>query len=975
MRALAFAALLLTGVAATGCSNLPAFEQTCGNGAIDPGESCDRANDSTCQECVQTCPGHRDEECTETAGPGYRCGANDMCFAPSGLFLQESVKEIDFPVGGGQIADLDGDRIGDIVGYSDINLDVRFGVPSFNIETRSSVIVPFSNISLAVRAFPAYDDEKTGERVAARSDILLPTQDGLAGFTARAQSLVSYPFANAPGQRGVCALDPDPTTHIPRAVPVQAFSLDKHHLAFVRRRVQSGALEIAILDPANAGADQCSVQPLCSLSTDSAQPGKYVVLYDRYDLQPTATQRTSTIIAVSALAKYDVPDEMKSKTADVCVVHFADDTNVAAGSHFKFQTLLGNATIGRDAFVTLARTHKTAACPALYTSAPALGVQVFAPALTAPCTYGAPQAVPTYLTPGTFVTGRIPLVPPIPNYAPDAIAVVSETSSASGSTDIFAFQNPTGFPNATETEGKKVLSHVTRPLVHFRSADLDGDGRVEGVGAVSLPLAGVFGGQPDFDILYRTKTTDSFLTYHMATLSIPSHIELGDFDGNGLTDIAFSERLGSEDRLLVSYGTPDRPLDPIEVATFTAVGSLQRIDLPDSLDPTGEALDDLVVVDAVNPPEVNLAILHGNPQRTMLAFYDPNNNLTSPTKLVAAIAGNFVPDGDAMETIVDVSLFDDAEPNNMYVVSGILHAQGLRDPALAFKVPALTNQCPFGAPAGKVCVLGSKFRTWSLGNRDVIIAINPPIASGPTAPPLMPTRKLVTLDPMVSVPGASERSIDAQFSAATVDPDQLAIDMVAADVYGTGQRELFISMGSIPGFMGDPEKDHVAMCTVDASGVPQMCTNILASIPDPSLDAAWRCLAAQPARVHPEGRRDFVPEIKSDDLVLLCRRPATNERGPEGRVLRISRDPESPDPALRSETVLSGPGVAQFQFLAVGDVNGDRVDDLVGISFDQKTQLPKLHIYPQCHAEDLKCHEAAITHGAALGAEDRGAMP
>jgi hypothetical protein len=958
MRALVLAALCVASVA--GCSNLPDFNETCGNGVIDPGESCDR-NDPSCQQCQQTCPTHADQECIDNVGPGYRCGANDVCHAPSGLFMQDSVRDIDFPVGGGQIADLDGDRIGDVIGYSDINVDVRFGDPNLSLDKRSNVIVPFSNLSLAVRTFPAFDDGM-GNHHAEQSDMLLPTQDGLAGFTARGQSLISYPFANAPGQRGACALDPDPVTHMPRVQPVQAFSIDKHHLAFVRRRFDTGALELGVLDPANSGSDQCLVRPLCSLKTDSSIPGKYVVLYDQYDLaiQQPSTIRTSTMIAISAIPVLAVPEDQQSSTADVCLVQFTDDLGKTAGSHMDIRAIAMTApAIGKDAFVTLARTDKTSPCPALYTPAPTMGVQVYPPSVSEPCSVGAPQAVAPWIFPGTFVTGRIPLVPPIAGYAPDAIAVTQGgTGAVGGTTDIYAFQTPLGLP------GRLSLAHIARPLLQFRSADLDGDGAVEGIGVVSLPLASFFGGQADFDILYRTKGgTDSFLVYHMPTLSVPTHFDLGDFDGNGLTDIAFTERLGSEERLLVSYSTSDRPLEPVEIATFTNVGSLQRIDLPDSIDPTGEALDDLVVVDVVDPTDINLAILHGNPQRTMLAFYDPNNNLTNPTRLVGAVAGNFVADASADERVVDVTLFDDQEPTNMYVVSGIHNRQGLKDPAVKLEAPALTNQCPFGPAAGKLCLEGAKIIPWHLADRDVLIAANPPFPPTPSAP-VTQERKLVLLDPSVTTTTNTGKAITAQFSPATIDTQQFTFDMVGADVYGTGQRALFLSMGSFGPFGGDPTKDHVAMCTVDANGMPQACTNILAAIPDPELaDPSWRCVFAQTGRVRGEGRFDFVPETPSDDILLLCK------RGTDGRVLRVSRNLDSSDPVLRAETVLSGPGVSEFEFLSVGDVNGDRVDDLVGISIDASTNIPKLHVYPQCTAEDLDCHDKAINRSPAFGAQ------
>src|SRR5512142_2749014 len=110
MRALSLVALFLAG-----CTNLPDYSETCGNGVIDRGESCDDGDTMLCVKCRLRCPSHTDDDCAK-AGPGYRCGADDFCHAPSGVFWREEApSSFAFPVGQGPVADLDGDRIGDLV--------------------------------------------------------------------------------------------------------------------------------------------------------------------------------------------------------------------------------------------------------------------------------------------------------------------------------------------------------------------------------------------------------------------------------------------------------------------------------------------------------------------------------------------------------------------------------------------------------------------------------------------------------------------------------------------------------------------------------------------------------------------------------------------------------------------------------------------------------------------------------------------
>jgi len=75
------------------------------------------------------------------------------------------------------------------------------------------------------------------------------------------------------------------------------------------------------------------------------------------------------------------------------------------------------------------------------------------------------------------------------------------------------------------------------------------------------------------------------------TASEARTITLGDYDGNGIADIAYTEAVGSHQRLMISYGTADRPLAPIEVGEFPSIIGVTRIQLADSIDQLSLAAD------------------------------------------------------------------------------------------------------------------------------------------------------------------------------------------------------------------------------------------------------------------------------------------------------------------------------------------------------------------------------------------------
>ena len=118
-----------------------------------------------------------------------------------------------------------------------------------------------------------------------------------------------------------------------------------------------------------------------------------------------------------------------------------------------------------------------------------------------------------------------------------------------------------------------------------------------------------------------------------------STVTIADFDGNGVNDIGYTERVAGHQRMMIAYGTADRPLAPVEVATFSDVASVTPVEIPDSVDTLNIATD-LAVIQPGAPSTISL--LHGSPQRTMLSFFDPRANQFRDTTLRGSVVGEFV---------------------------------------------------------------------------------------------------------------------------------------------------------------------------------------------------------------------------------------------------------------------------------------------------------------------------------------------
>lgn len=880
---------LVLAVCVAGCADLPAFDQKCGNGVIDEDEDCDSS--VGCDQCRATCPSGTDSECKAIMPGDYHCGADDICHAPSGVFVQAAKPSFSFVVGQGAVADLDGDRIGDVVGFSDITIDARFGDLDGTLATRATTLLPYSNATIAFRTFDT-------DRGAA--DILVPTPDGIAAYTASNKQLIAYPFAGPVGTTGPCV------TIGGSADPLFTFEVDKRRMAFVSRDNVTGAGTIGVLD---VRTNECRYTSLCGLTLPAAgDPLARMLVYDQY------VTRASPPVSILAVG---VPTS--TTTEKVCAMRF-DGTPTS----FVLGPLTTPALATSVGTLALARTQPTDVCPTLFTPR-ADGIDAYAAtgANGATCALAtSPTVVPGFMA-GAMPSGRIPLVPALANRGPDALVVIN-AGTFQQSSDVFALAGVLTYP----------MYHSPRPLYPVRSADLDGDGSYE---AVASAFSGAPTANPDFDILYRTAPPiDSFVPYRITTQGVPTHFALGDFDGNGLADIAYTERVGAAERLMLAYSTPDRPLPAVELAKFNQILAFARVDVPDSIEPSGQVLDDLIIVDL--PPMATaptLTVLHGNPQRSMLAYFDPRAMIgTINSQFISAVSGNFDASTDAPD-VMAFELDNETQQVRLWVANGVPGSENLSGAS----APLTTNleglSCsamPNGPP---LCLNGARLLRWPIAGRDVLLAVDAQNRPG---------RTIVTIDPARAAGGTLtvQRPSDP---STQLPPAPFVFSVWGADSDGNGSDNLLLSMGGV-GMFGGAQKD-VLDCTVGDLGDVTACASLTPKIHFGG--GGWVCQAAEPGLITARGRHDPAPDSTAKDILALCKRyDAFGGNVVAGHVLRLHWVGDG----YRPEVVIEH--AESYEFLSIGDINGDHVDDIAGIAFDA-TFTPVVDIHLQCEARDAQC--------------------
>ena len=833
------AAILVLAV--TACSNLPAYESVCGNGVIEPHEDCDST--SACFQCSQPC------DPSLMCPTGLACGGDFLCHAPAGQFRgQGEVLPFD-----GQdlfVADVDGDRIGDLVEISATSLVTLHSQLGVGPVTQTVLQTPFVTGPAAIGSFDAADQTQ---------DVVLPTERGIAAYTSTQHVLSPYPFA----------LDvslPDPQAI---ARPYLVFPLDAGHVGLVGKLSHydsSGNLVSEDLD--YTAIDISAGRPMFSASSVICS-----------QLAPDAV----TDVVVRPL---DATHQMValSGTNEGCVLRI---DAYALG----YQVELPGAT-DRLAFASILN----APCPDLLA-----GQSTFAPAGGFPACTLATTAAPLaqlvgQLGPGDVMIGSVLLAPALPGYGAEAIATTH---------GLFAVASTTAVP----------VYRSDRALTKVQTIDFDADGDED--------IVAISGGLDDLDVLFRfepTYTTTPPIEFQLVRYNTLAHPRLmlpGDFDGNHIPDLAYSERTTYGERLLVMYGTHDRPIAPVEMATFRDLIAL----LPGSPDPTdpSQTLEDLSVLDFDDTAQRPLlTLLFGSPQRVLFPAFQPN--------LMGAQAGALTP-----FTGVAIGHFGGTGGvADLFAISKIGSAvKAWLSKATDGAFPVVSG----GAVIDATCTNGSEspvcsdsvhFLTWTIdATHDKLIAVDDQ------------NRRAYTFDPAAPAQATSDDTLFALV------PTGLVVhSLQRIDLDGDGAPELIASFGSDPKLRRPSVEGVVLACHVDAAGavVAGTCVDLGAAIDD--TEGAAVCVDAAVGHVASfQVATDTV--APSAGLLILCHRLLANNSD----VFRVDHGGTRLTRLLRisSESV---------ERIFLGDLTGDAVDDLIAVDVAPSTLVPTLTIYSQCTSRD-----------------------
>jgi hypothetical protein len=872
MRALAL--IVLVGA----CSDLDSIETgICGNGAIDQNEDCDSTDSATCVACQLRCV---DGVCPS----GYGCGADGFCRAPSGVFYPTPATT--FPVSEVAVSDVNGDGAGDVLGLTSTSITVLEGdpapvppgQPTSLFSTQYSMLTPFGR---GAPVFGDFDDDH-------RPDVLLPTADGIAGFSSRYAVLAPHAFAFNPGGKDAA---------MQGFAPDLVFSFHPRFVAFLFKNTMGPGVVLGILDveSGQTGPDFASAQPACT-----AIESGLAINFDSYIVNDAPLQ------AIVAL---------RDSKSHVCVFR----VTITGPSTFAVAQLYNDTIVGgtRPVLADL----DGAGCPSLVVG---LNQEIKAD-MTSPCRLT--NAITPLPTIGPVV-GRVPVRSPLLGAAPDALMTPF---------NLFVIRNLHTAATAIYTSD--------RPIDVVSFGDIDGDTNIDAI-LGSTESNGV-------DVLFATAT--SFLLYRIATTGSVTNIATGDYDGNGVEDIVFIDRLEDE-RLMVSYGTRDRPLAPVENGRFTNVTAFLPVQISDSID-TQKLIRDLAVVDEPPDPDdatdtlMLLTVLHGSPQRTLVSYFDPRNgggsNFDPTSGFFTAIAGQFsteTPKPEATDVIAiewsRTRLDDNKVPARLYVNIGIgggalsqtVDVTGTEPTAVWFNIGGVGE----GAKCSETTFCLDRARYLALPRTppmlDRLIGIDR--AFSPTAIAIDIEKLQRTIDPnstMTNLP----TPIPALSPAAEVE----LVSLRRADIDGDAIVDVIAAFAGRGGA-------EIRACMADNF---TSCPSLTELAETPGLT----CIDVAPARARPRGLFDPPLEQTAADptpLVALC-----DEGEGIARRRYVVRFDNAGTAFIATKLLEVSKSAAKLE---VGDVNGDALDDILVLDSAGGTTVPQMQAFLQCPSSDVACREA-----------------
>lgn len=898
--------LVLACLVLAACSTEEIEPGVCGNGIVDPFEDCDILASADCVDCSISCDDDNNLHCSRLAGTdGFVCGPDGFCHAPSGTF--EHVNQIAMPAAGFAISDVDIDGPAELVVQSQTAISAVFAAAEEGFSSQVSIQTP---IARGPASFAEIDGDGT-------LDVLLPTSDGIVAYTNQFGVPSPYPFPSPIGE----AL----------GQPLFVRPVIEGKLGIIGQRPNQTTLEYVVMDVLQQPPAIIRQAPLCgaTLDTDSVDS------VDVFDVKPRHQ------IAAVRIISFD-------GTPRICVVTIDGDNNFAvAATTFTTSGIVDSRAVLADLSGLV--------CPSMVVRQGG-GIFEYEPVSSVtPCALKPLAVAVASVPPGADPVAAIPLVPPIANRRASAIALT---------TGIYAI---TTAGNAFEE-----IYRSDRPISTVSTIDIDGDGDLDAL--ASSPNA------DGIDVLDRrdTQTDSGFLRFRFDTEGPVKTFLVGDYDGDEHADIAYVEAIESNtsassmseapdapvfggvvERLSIAYGTSDQLLPGAVVGTFASVQSLIPTQIVDSTDQIG-VISDLAIVfnDSISFLPV-LSLLHGNPQRSMLAFFDPRRApIAAESQFRSVVAGRF---GNGDNDVLAVEQL--GAQIRIYLSRGAMG--GELEAQISSNTMDLVDCASSGnADANLFCVDQARYLAWPDGNHDVVIAVDEKLG-------------MISFDPLDLVDNASftvKPWADALVFSERLDRADLEVNTLKLITTDDGAPRMVVGLAARPDvFDSDPAAvGALDLCEFDPATGPH-CVDLSAAITDrlPGLLGVGQgaeltteavCVDAAVARVSP-ARRFSPPDSETDDLLVLCRLvdflPTSPGEPPfaiftREDVFRVSFD------LTRIELLnVSTPAFASTQ-IQVGDVSGDGIDDLVLL--ERAFSSPIFWVVRQCTSRE-------VCAGGSLGPE------
>jgi hypothetical protein len=766
---------------------------------------------------------------TDCPSAAYACGVDGFCHAPGGA-LASPVEAGSFLVDDYRITDIDRDRIGDVVGLSRTSIVVRHGDAAASL-TRTDVELTPSQTGPG--AFGDVDNDGS-------LDVTIATAGGLVSYASTYGTLSPLDIAST-----IVGSSGQPVD-VRMGFPISPITLGAY--IAVNGQVLFGVVDFGNVNSINA-------LPCGTLTPQDFAPD----LVDVYQVNADADTSYDTVVA------------MTSHTGKLCVFAVHKD-NILATPTLTDITPASNPTVTVKP-VLADLDNDTDHCPDVITSDNGAGAMrhwagtmsgghcILQPALPngdpLPAITGAP-ATEHAVGHATFSPGALGAVP-------DALVMPDGVWAYNGSAWGQVYASPRSIARAINT-------------------DLDGDGMND----VMLSAQD----SNNIDVLYRSSSLfATFLLYRVDTATKVTTMATGDFDGDGIKDLEYTEQLADHERMMIAYGENHRLGTPIEVATFKSINSVARLTFPTSTSPSF-SISDLIVLQTDGTSAPTITFLIGNPQRVMLPFLDPrkDNSVTLRAPVIGKFSGG---------TYNDVLAFGSTKPGTSPIE---MRAWSVAGPLTAFDgtdtlgtVVSGVTDCSHDGGSG-FCGENASYIALPAGSRATVLGIDDE-----------PTPRAVMIDPttFASTP-----------VTALAPPANTAVHTLATVDLADGPALL-------AAYRGD-SASALFVCKLDASGAPTTCSDIASVVGMPCTDLSAGHVTLQST---------------SQDLVALCR------DGSDSVLFRVTDDG-----GTFAATEL-GRTAKDLRSLRIGDVDGDGLDDIVAVAGEPGVQT--LVVFPQCSSREL----------------------